>query len=329
MPPEPSITQIVIPTPFPVGDVNVFLYRGREALTLFDAAVRTEDAYRALVAGLAAHGVAVRDLERIILTHHHFDHIGLLQRLMAESGAQTCGHPDTLEELQLSYGYDDRHRTYHETLLAELGVPADQIDPFILSREHLRRYIGVYTLDRLLPDGVTVDGFTVHHVPGHSPTDTIYMHSSGMAVTGDHILENINPNPILRRPLPGRKRARSLVEFQLSLRRTRALNLTQCFPGHGAPFTGHHRVIDGILAQHERRNRRVLDSMPPEGVNAYELSRILYPSMTHQDLFFCLSVAVGQLELLASRGILREERDAENVLRFFPVQPHGDITPDA
>lgn len=329
MSPPPSITRIAVPTPFPVGDVNVFLYRGREALTLFDAAVRTEEAYAALVAGLAEHGVAVWDLERIILTHHHFDHIGLLRRLMEESGAETCGHPDILAQLQLSYGYDDRHRAYHESLLAELGVPADHTDPFILSRDSLRKFIDVYTLDRLLPDGVVVDGFTVHHVPGHSPTDTLFVHSSGAAVTGDHILENVNPNPILRRPLPGHRRAKSLVEFQQSLRHTRSLGLTLCYPGHGAPFTDHHRVIDGILAQHERRNRRILSTITPQGFSAYELARALYPAMTHQDLFFCLSVAVGQLELLESRGLLRQEHDADGVSRFYPAHAGGESPVEA
>ena len=42
-----EINKIVIPTPYPVGDVNAFLVKG-DALTLFDAGPKTEEAYEAI-----------------------------------------------------------------------------------------------------------------------------------------------------------------------------------------------------------------------------------------------------------------------------------------
>ncbi|HOQ90855.1 MAG TPA: MBL fold metallo-hydrolase, partial [Candidatus Hydrogenedentes bacterium] len=71
------IAPIVLPTPFPVGDVNVYLYRGQDRLTLFDAGVKTDQAWDALVEQIRELGYEIRDIGRIVLTHHHFDHIGL------------------------------------------------------------------------------------------------------------------------------------------------------------------------------------------------------------------------------------------------------------
>src|SRR5574341_1755566 len=86
---------IPIPTPFPVGPVNVYLAEGNP-LTLIDTGPKDGAALAALEAGLAQHGRRVEDLRRIVLTHHHADHIGLVARLAARSGAEVLTHPYNL-----------------------------------------------------------------------------------------------------------------------------------------------------------------------------------------------------------------------------------------
>ena len=73
---------IPVPTPFPVGPVNVHLI-AREPVTLVDTGPLTEDAWDALRHGLARHGFRVEDVERVLLTHGHQDHFGLAARIAA------------------------------------------------------------------------------------------------------------------------------------------------------------------------------------------------------------------------------------------------------
>ena len=80
-------TSSAVPTPFAVGRVNCLPDRGRPA----DARrLRAELGHvaDALEAGLAEHGRRVEDLERIVITHQHIDHIGLAQILADRSGAE-------------------------------------------------------------------------------------------------------------------------------------------------------------------------------------------------------------------------------------------------
>ena len=63
----PGILQLSIPTPFPVGPVNVYLLEG-EPLTLVDAGPRTEDAFEVLKAGLSELGYSVSDVEQVVIT---------------------------------------------------------------------------------------------------------------------------------------------------------------------------------------------------------------------------------------------------------------------
>ncbi|OQY20368.1 MAG: hypothetical protein B6I35_10555 [Anaerolineaceae bacterium 4572_32.2] len=83
-----------VPTPFPVGPVNLYLAEG-EPLTLLDAGPRYDPARKALTEALAERGYRVADLQRLILTHAHPDHCGLAAELVRESGAEVMAHAET------------------------------------------------------------------------------------------------------------------------------------------------------------------------------------------------------------------------------------------
>ncbi len=318
------IQPVTVAMPFLLGEVNMYLYDGGGTLTLFDAAVPTEEAWQVLQKTLAARGAAVRDIGRVVLTHHHFDHTGLAGRVVDESGAELCGHPELPLQAGLSYTFDDAHNAWLATLLEGLGTPSDLVASMLERRPLQKPFVHrVDRLDRTLPDGTHLDGFRVVHVPGHSPTDTLFVHETdGFSITGDHILEHITPNPIMRRPPPGQDRIKSLVQYEESLVRCRAVELGWCFPGHGKPFADHRHVVDRILSRHQDRNRRILAWPPGTGATPYETARHLYPRMGVEVLFFCVSVALGQLELLESQGMLTSSAE-EGVLRYFPVTARG------
>lgn len=314
------LTPISIPTPFIVGPVNVFLYRG-EKLTLIDTGPKTDEALTALEAELAAEGVSLTDIERIILTHHHIDHCGMLHELVRRTGAETWAHPDVAIQSRLGDGEDgdQSRKKYYYALMAELGVPADEAERAMLLWDAYKHLIDHFDIDHTLPDGAHLDGFDVYHVPGHSSTDTLFVHrAGGFSIAGDHILESINPNPLLRRPNPGHTRGKALVEYRESLRRSRALPLGRVYPGHGAPIEDGVPVIDKLLAQHDRRNERIMAQLTPEGTTAYTLARQLYPDLEMPHLYLGLSVAAGQLEVLELDGKVKLEwRDG--TAHYFPA----------
>ncbi len=65
-----------IPIPLPhVGSVNAWLLRG-DPVTLIDTGPRSDEALDALERGLRLRGMQVEDIELVIATHHHHDHVG-------------------------------------------------------------------------------------------------------------------------------------------------------------------------------------------------------------------------------------------------------------
>ncbi len=69
-----------IPTPFQVGRVNCYLIED-DPLTLVDVGPNSGKALDELERALADHGHRIEDLERIVITHQHIDHLGLVDIL--------------------------------------------------------------------------------------------------------------------------------------------------------------------------------------------------------------------------------------------------------
>ena len=78
-----------VPTPFAVGRVNCYLIED-EPLTLIDTGPNSGKSLDELEQALAAHGRTIEELELIVLTHQHMDHLGLLEILARRSGAEVA-----------------------------------------------------------------------------------------------------------------------------------------------------------------------------------------------------------------------------------------------
>ena len=78
---------VAIPLPLAhVGSVNAWLLRG-DPVTLIDTGPRDDGALAALEAGLRREGLRVEDIELLLATHHHLDHVGLAATIQRRSGA--------------------------------------------------------------------------------------------------------------------------------------------------------------------------------------------------------------------------------------------------
>ena len=71
-----GVSRIEIPTPFPVGSVNCYLIEG-SPLTLIDTGPKTTKSLATVKKELQNMSYQMSDIEQILLTHNHIDHIGL------------------------------------------------------------------------------------------------------------------------------------------------------------------------------------------------------------------------------------------------------------
>jgi glyoxylase-like metal-dependent hydrolase (beta-lactamase superfamily II) len=317
-----SIHALAVPTPFAVGRVNCYLVED-DPLTLVDCGPNSGTSLTRLEAGLAEYGRRVEDLERIVITHQHIDHIGLAQILADRSGAEVCAL-DALAPWLASYGEhmeaDDR---FSEAVMHRHGIPDDVSLALRAVTQQFRGWGASVQVGTPLRDGGEL-GFarrtwTVHHRPGHSPSDTVFHDAaSGELVGGDHLIGHISSNPLISRPLDGgegRERPKALVTYLASLRATRAMDLRVVYAGHGEPVTGHRELIDERLRMHDRRARKLAGLIAERPSTAHELAHELWGNVAVTQAYLTLSEILGHVDLLLDAGEVVEVED-DGVVRF-------------
>src|SRR5436853_7897206 len=82
-----AIHRLEVPTPFAVGAVNAYLVDD-EPLTLVDCGPNSATALAALEGLLADHGRVIADIDLVVVTHQHMDHMGLAGLVAQRSGAE-------------------------------------------------------------------------------------------------------------------------------------------------------------------------------------------------------------------------------------------------
>ena len=319
---------VSIPLPLAhVGSVNAWLLPG-SPLTLVDTGPRDDAALSALEAGLGDHGVRIEDLELVLLTHHHVDHVGLAAEIRRRSGA-TVAALDRLADYGACYADEvEQDRAFAHRLMEFHGVPASVIETDEPFWDFLRTGAEPFATDVRLADGdvVAAGGRTLEVVarPGHSTTDTLFVdRRAALALTGDHLLSRISSNTEICPPERAADgRARSRVRYLDNLRETARLPLRHLLTGHGPVITGHQRLVAARLDEHRRRCDRILAVLDRGPSSAYDIARELWVARTvaEQPLLVVWEV-LGHLELLLAAGAV-SEHSAEGRSLFAPTR-HG------
>lgn len=166
-----------IPT---LGDfINSFAFVEDDgSVTLVDCGLKR--APKKIVAALASIGKHPSDVQRIVLTHAHFDHAGGAARMVDETSADG-----------VDVHADDAH--YVRTGTRPPGDSASTAGR-LLARAPWGDFTATPVAEELV-DGQLIDvagGLRVLHTPGHTPGHISLLHPrSGVLITGDSIF-NMN-----------------------------------------------------------------------------------------------------------------------------------------
>jgi glyoxylase-like metal-dependent hydrolase (beta-lactamase superfamily II) len=315
-----GIHRLAVPTPFAVGRVNCYLIED-QPLTLVDTGPNSGKSLDELERALEDHGRKVEDIELIVITHQHMDHLGLLEILARRSGAEVAAlHllEDYLANFRESMAKDD---AFSQALMRRHGIPADMVTVLGGIGNAFRAFGSSGQITRRLHDGEVLTlrdrSFSVMHRPGHSPTDTIFWDSErDILIAGDHLLAHISSNPLISRPLDGRAnggRPHALINYIESMLATRELPTGLVLSGHGDPITDHVALIDQRLELHRRRAEKMLRMLEAGPLTAYEIALKMWGNVAVTQALLTLSEVLGHMDLLARDDLVNELDDGEVV----------------
>jgi glyoxylase-like metal-dependent hydrolase (beta-lactamase superfamily II) len=318
----PGVHRIAVPTPFAVGRINCYLLTG-DPLTLVDTGPNSGTSLDYLERGLTELGVRVEDLDLIVLTHQHMDHEGLLEILERRSEAQVAAFAPLvpwIADYRTNAKGDDE---YAQQMMRRHGLPDDIGLVLGILTAGMHSFGSKGTVTHPLEDGdtLTLGGreYSVHHRPGHSPSDLVFFDErTGLLVGGDHLLARISSNALLTRPLDGNTdgpRPTPLIDYSHSLRATREMAVATVLTGHGEEIGDHATLIGTRLSDQERRARKILSLISERPLTAHEIAQQMWGEIAIKQAYLTLSEVLGHLDLLLAAGTARESQ-ADGVSLF-------------
>ncbi|MFC1946758.1 MBL fold metallo-hydrolase [Chloroflexota bacterium] len=274
---KPDIYQLQIPIHNnPLGHTNTYLIRDNDGYLLIDAGWDSEEALQAMKDQLSEVGTDLGHITRIIATHVHGDHYGLVHTLKNYTDAEITIHRREKEVLMY------RYTTVYETLSdieeswARNGAPQDELPmPDLPSRDTQRLQTPVIP-DSTVEGGeiITAGDYSLQVIwtPGHAPGHIcLYESDNKILFGGDHVLPVITPNISLL-PYAGEN---PLGEFMDSLRRLDELDVELVLPAHESIYNDLHKRIEEITHHHHQRNLEIKETLKEGPKTAYQISSVI------------------------------------------------------
>jgi glyoxylase-like metal-dependent hydrolase (beta-lactamase superfamily II) len=313
-----------IPTPFAVGRVNCYLIEDKP-LTLVDTGPNSGKALDELQSQLGEHGHSIDDIELLIVTHQHIDHLGLAEIVTQRSGAEVAALGIAAERLANFDEDAEAEDRFAVELMLRNGIPEEVTAALRSVSRSFRGWGSHVTVTKPLEDGQVLPFrdrlLQAIHRPGHSPSDTAFWDEKRkILIAADHLIAHISSNPLISRPLDGsNERPQALVTYIESMRKTREMPAEIVLSGHGEPITDHVTLIDDRIAKHDRRKEKIHRLIAEQPRNAYEIAQAIWGNVAVTQAFLTLSEVIGHADLLVNEGRAREVADGD-VVRYKTIK---------
>jgi glyoxylase-like metal-dependent hydrolase (beta-lactamase superfamily II) len=316
------IIPLSIPTPFYVGDVNVYLIK-EDPITLIDVGPKTSEAAIVLREKLSRYGIAFADIRRIVLTHSHEDHCGLTKAVRDESkNAEVYVH-----DWETGHLFGRLSQDEHRKLMLRSGVPIGVFEEMQSLYSDIRLLTEALEPGETLPlhDEMQIEfesgSLKVLHTPGHTPGSCSFVREADRTlICGDCVLKRITPNPIVSPdPIDPARRFRSLAEYLVSLARLRSFSPTLVYCGHGEPVTDFDELFHRYVRSIDERQTKITGLIPTSGTTAFELAQKLFPDSFDHDVhrFLAISEAIAHLDYGEFNGKLAHELNQNDVEIYY------------
>jgi glyoxylase-like metal-dependent hydrolase (beta-lactamase superfamily II) len=327
-----GIWRIRIPLAIRVDPVNAYLLVDPEGpVTVFDTGVAlgTTDHWRDSLAHVDR---TPADVDRIVVSHHHPDHIGGSGDLHRLTRAPLLASPSTIHQAPDVWGDGGRIDDYIAAVdshLREHGLP-EEVARALAGELDLARMAIVLPPDRAwqpLGDGDLLEAagrrWRVLHTPGHADGHLV-LHDpgSGALLAGDHLLERISP-AVGRFP---RHERDPLARYLESLVRVAMLDPRLVLPGHGDPFAAGAERARELVAHHHDRVEACTAAVADLGeASAYEVARVVFAHVFEREHLdapnqrFATTESLAHLERARFAGALVRARDEHGIVRYRPA----------
>jgi len=320
-----------MPLPWSLDHINLYALEDDGGWTLVDSGVRSGEikgCWDSLFAGPLAGG----PVRRILVTHHHPDHIGLAAWLAARFDAPIhATRAAWLLARTLSLDVADEPPEEVISFMRRAGLPEKTIEAqrragwgnFAKLVERLPvGYRRIEGGDRLTIGGETWRVLeTGGHAPGHA---CLFSESRHILISGDQVLPRISSNVSVYPTEPG---GNPLEEWLEGLARMRALpEKSFVLPAHNTPFTGLHARLEALIGKHVGRmgDLAAMCAAPKAATEVFPA--LFLRAISREGYTMATGEALAHLHFLEAEGVLERVAGEDGIDRFRQASAYDEAS---
>jgi glyoxylase-like metal-dependent hydrolase (beta-lactamase superfamily II) len=258
------------------NSVNIYIIKTPEGLLTVDTGWDSPPAIESMEKQLSEIGARFTDIKRVIITHCHIDHLGMIARLRKSHPVIISIPEAEIELIRIRYTGGDNYLSQTDAFLQNHGFPASEL----ISPEFRLPISGDIVLvkpDSLFRGGEEIRAgeytFKVINAPGHTPGHVVYYEPRRrFIISGDMLLPTVATNAAFH----VQNIQNPLRKYLNSLQTLKELDIDMVLPGHEYVYTNPRSRIEELFRHHEEKATEIYKAFSDERPRtAYDVSRML------------------------------------------------------
>ena len=154
-----------------MGSINCYLYKNGSDYTLIDAGIRTKEFEQFFFEKLNDYQLDIKQINRIILTHFHGDHIGMVSVINALHKIPIYASAIAIPRLKCEDSYLQQKLAFYYELYAQYNVTDLSTERMKKMKKtlHNKEQVMIHSDILVLEEEQKIAGLEVIAAPGHSP----------------------------------------------------------------------------------------------------------------------------------------------------------------